>query len=1330
MVRSGKGSVSRPRASRGLVWCACIAWTCVGCAEPPDANKETSERWAAERPVFLRPLIEPDRDASLGDGASQGDGATPGGTVIEEVIDACRGGSRALNGWSSCQRALHMDIVCGVVRHEPGVDLHRGATTTNDPAMIPRLRQRTRVLLAMLPAPWDPGLRYLHNSMVEGLRLAIERGGFTARQQRLPWEMGASRGDGGAAPSAADCREEVPGVMVFQRDRGGDTNKPVVDTILVLLVAENPRTGPREAVLGEAMALARIFRDEAQRTVILGPAFSGSAERMVDLLRADAPPAGYLFLNGSATDSAVGDRLVGEGRLARSAFCSMTVTDRELEQRFYEYLQRTEIAPEGCALPNVAMLQESGTGYGVASLDEARDAVDESKRGRCQGPLRPEVQLTFPHQIAALRTAYDLQQRQRSAALRDPIRDPLTHLFNLEPTLADTDDAHDATQAPSGLTVLAQDLGLTQLLAEVAHEGIRYLGIKATDPADIVFLARRIRDVAPDIRLFLLYNDQLLSHPEYRSDLLGTFVITPYPFLGTNALSPAVQDWAFRETNGGVLAEAVAHAEHRHLSLANSSAEGIFNAATVAIDLLTHDAAINPIEYAPFHPRAGVGEDPVHRDPRVACLPESERAFLAPPSVWIAAVGNTGLVPLAAMRSEGFRSSAGASAATASAAWDAADDQRQLQVDPDPDVIPPRSTQYLTVLVTLLGMWMCVRHLRDHHQIEVTRARTHRRLAAFIYMNLESAALLMTIATLVVLQVAARAVYPHQPHALRVFELLATAVGVCLLTVQAILAGALVRSLRREAQAEAVVATSHDEGAPRWQRSLARLEGAAQPTFGRAVEWLRRTLWALAFAAVWCSMGASCLVLAVALVRPLSAVHNLTVLGDNASQRWISPERVLSLRALPLFNGVSPAAPLLLLFAAIGMGAFARRMRNTEYLLYLPLSQSKGTGQGRGALSRTLGEDLVEEGRFDVMGVGLMYGVVVGVVVGILGITAMFFPLRSLELRSISYLLFAVMLLTAALGSTLVYRLWSYWAALEPLLRRLSTHPLGAAFERVAPALVERLEQQLTRQRDDITRMAVCVECLRTVLSYIDRASAETKREIPSSALRRHLEVLTRRLADARAARATLRVWDLRPWRGGFARQYVAMRWSLGYRVAPVLVEAARDCVALLRPRWGYCDPAPMSWDTAGLTKDQSGALDALAGVMETYVASVLTTLVNRLVRPVRWLFFGVVSMGLLMILAVSSYPFQPRRLVLFFAWTTVLSVSGGTFGVYVQMDRNTVLSRIARTTPGRISFDFAFFTRLFTLVVLPLLSLVAVQFPQVIRVVYEVLAPFARAVR
>jgi hypothetical protein len=80
----------------------------------------------------------------------------------------------------------------------------------------------------------------------------------------------------------------------------------------------------------------------------------------------------------------------------------------------------------------------------------------------------------------------------------------------------------------------------------------------------------------------------------------------------------------------------------------------------------------------------------------------------------------------------------------------------------------------------------------------------------------------------------------------------------------------------------------------------------------------------------------------------------------------------------------------------------------------------------------------------------------------------------------------------------------------------------------------------------------------------------------------------------------------------------------------------------------------------------------------------------------------------------VTAYVFQPKQFVSLAIWLALAAAVALTLLVFLQMDRNSTLSRIGDTTPGKVSFDRAFWTKIFTYVGIPALGLVATQFPEV----------------
>jgi hypothetical protein len=117
------------------------------------------------------------------------------------------------------------------------------------------------------------------------------------------------------------------------------------------------------------------------------------------------------------------------------------------------------------------------------------------------------------------------------------------------------------------------------------------------------------------------------------------------------------------------------------------------------------------------------------------------------------------------------------------------------------------------------------------------------------------------------------------------------------------------------------------------------------------------------------------------------------------------------------------------------------------------------------------------------------------------------------------------------------------------------------------------------------------------------------------------------------------------------------------------------------------------------------------------YVALIRTVLVN-----IRHLMVFVSAAFVLAIVAWNSYPFQPRQVVDWCFTLLMLCLSVGFIGVFAQMHRNPILSRITATTPNELGA--AFYIRLVTFGAIPVLTWMAYQFPEIGGSVFRLLQP------
>jgi hypothetical protein len=92
----------------------------------------------------------------------------------------------------------------------------------------------------------------------------------------------------------------------------------------------------------------------------------------------------------------------------------------------------------------------------------------------------------------------------------------------------------------------------------------------------------------------------------------------------------------------------------------------------------------------------------------------------------------------------------------------------------------------------------------------------------------------------------------------------------------------------------------------------------------------------------------------------------------------------------------------------------------------------------------------------------------------------------------------------------------------------------------------------------------------------------------------------------------------------------------------------------------------------------------------------------------------------LLMLLAVTSYPFQPREWLLWFNWSIILTTVFLTMVVFVQMGRDRILSDLSGTKPGEVTWNRDFILRTLLHGLVPILVLLSAQFPEGLKRVFS----------
>jgi hypothetical protein len=114
----------------------------------------------------------------------------------------------------------------------------------------------------------------------------------------------------------------------------------------------------------------------------------------------------------------------------------------------------------------------------------------------------------------------------------------------------------------------------------------------------------------------------------------------------------------------------------------------------------------------------------------------------------------------------------------------------------------------------------------------------------------------------------------------------------------------------------------------------------------------------------------------------------------------------------------------------------------------------------------------------------------------------------------------------------------------------------------------------------------------------------------------------------------------------------------------------------------------------------------------EYFIASRVFDYLRR-VYPQMQNLVGFAMAGILaQVLACSAYPFPASNTLLTLAWIALLVGAGVSVYVFVQMNRNSIISLLQGTSPDHLSFTGSFAFQLLFVGFLPILTMLGAQFP------------------
>jgi len=130
----------------------------------------------------------------------------------------------------------------------------------------------------------------------------------------------------------------------------------------------------------------------------------------------------------------------------------------------------------------------------------------------------------------------------------------------------------------------------------------------------------------------------------------------------------------------------------------------------------------------------------------------------------------------------------------------------------------------------------------------------------------------------------------------------------------------------------------------------------------------------------------------------------------------------------------------------------------------------------------------------------------------------------------------------------------------------------------------------------------------------------------------------------------------------------------------------------------------------------------------EEFVALRYLMYIRYVIRHLRNLLGFVVSGFILSVLSTSSYPFQGHRWIGIASTIVFLALGIGVGRVLAQLDRDAILSRLSDTKANEVGRTF--YVRLAQFGALPLLTVLASQFPSINSFLFSWVQPALEALK
>ena len=360
---------------------------------------------------------------------------------------------------------------------------------------------------------------------------------------------------------------------------------------------------------------------------------------------------------------------------------------------------------------------------------------------------------------------------------------------------------------------------------------------------------------------------------------------------------------------------------------------------------------------------------------------------------------------------------------------------------------------------------------------------------------------------------------------------------------------------------------------------------------------------------------------------------------------------------------------------------------------------------------------------------------VIVVVVGLLLLTVPHWPLQSMEHYSYDRLLVGLLIVSFLLLLESALRILAVWTDARRLLRALEGQPFRYMISRIGgfswTSIWKIGAGSLSTAHSLITRELEALQVLHAQLKMSTTATKQQREDIfPQDQLALVWTIYNGLLSGENPLEAptgitgSTRAPDV-PANIEVSESSLLFQFS---KLQTMLAGTAAKLLDLLQSINSARPELKCELEVESLKKLREQPPATAKEIAEFFVSMVFINYIITILLRIRTLAAAVVGVFVFDVLALNMYPFEPRaglRTLMFVVFAT-LTVCFTV--VYAQMHRDPTLSRITDTKPGELGGDF--WMRMLSVTGLPLVSLLAGEFPAVGNFLFSWIEPAMKALR